>query len=88
MHIIHQLITFSECLAHKNHPNFIKSLGHQPQPRVILILSNGLESNWHITPKTIRQKGTTDRVAVVTSFQMFLNPFRVGSSCIASFFRS
>ena len=52
---------FSECLAHGNHPNFPKLLGHPPKPRVILILSNGLESNsqktlcqnLHITTKTI-----------------------------------
>ncbi len=36
---------FSECLAHENHPNFLKSLGHRTRPRVIIILSNGLESN-------------------------------------------
>ncbi len=42
---IHTL--FFECLAHENHPNFLKSLGHWPWPQVILILSkfNGLESN-------------------------------------------
>ncbi len=36
---------FSECLAHENHPNFLRTLGHQPQLKVILILSTGLESN-------------------------------------------
>ena len=36
---------FSKCLAHENHPNFLKFLGHRPQPRVISILSIGLESN-------------------------------------------
>ena len=29
----------SECLAQENHPNFLKSLGHRPWPRVLLILS-------------------------------------------------
>ena len=41
---------FSECLAHENHPNFLKSLGQRPQSRVILILSNVLESNLQKTP--------------------------------------
>ena len=41
---------FSKKSAHENHPNFPKSLGHRPQPRVILILSNGLESNSQKTP--------------------------------------
>ncbi len=41
---------FSECLANENHPNFLKSLGHLTRPRVILILSNGLESNSQKTP--------------------------------------
>ncbi len=41
---------FSECFAHENHPNFLKSLGHRPRPRVILTLSNGLESNLEKTP--------------------------------------
>ena len=27
---------FSKCLAHGNHPICLKSLGHRPQPRVIL----------------------------------------------------
>ena len=40
---------FSKRSAHENHPNFLKSLGHRPQPRVILILSIGLESS---SPKT------------------------------------
>ncbi len=41
----HNLLTklFSKCFAHENHPNVLKSLGHRPQPRVILILSNGLD---------------------------------------------
>ncbi len=43
---VHELHTlFSKCLAHENHTNFPRSLGHQPRPRVILILSNGFESN-------------------------------------------
>ncbi len=29
-------ILFSECFAHANHPNFLKSLGHQPRPQVIV----------------------------------------------------
>ena len=33
------------CLAHGDHPNFRKSLGHQLRPWVILILSSDLESN-------------------------------------------
>ncbi len=36
---------FSKRSAHENRPIFLRSLGHQPQPRVILILSIGLESN-------------------------------------------
>ncbi len=28
---------FSECLAHDNHPNFMKSLGHRPRAQVILL---------------------------------------------------
>ncbi len=28
---------FSECLVHEYHPNFLKSLGHRHQPRVIFI---------------------------------------------------
>ncbi len=36
---------FSERSAHENQPNFLRSLGHRPRPRVILILSIGLESN-------------------------------------------
>ena len=28
---------YSNRSAHENHPNFLKSLGHRPQPRVILI---------------------------------------------------
>ena len=31
---------FSEYSGHENHPNFPKSRGHRPRPRVILILSN------------------------------------------------
>ncbi len=27
---------FSQCFAHENHLNFLKSLGHRPRPRVIL----------------------------------------------------
>ncbi len=46
---------FSECFAHENHPNFLKSLGHRPRPRGILILSNCLESNLHTAPKIIWQ---------------------------------
>ncbi len=30
---------FSERSAHENHPNFLRTLGHWPRPRVILILS-------------------------------------------------
>ncbi len=36
---------FSKRSAHENHPNFVRSLGHRPQPRIILILSISLESN-------------------------------------------
>ncbi len=36
---------FSKRSAHENHPNFLRSLGHRPQPRVILILS--IWQNWH-----------------------------------------
>ncbi len=39
---------FSKRSAHENHPNFLRSLGHRPRPRVILILSIGLESNFCI----------------------------------------
>ncbi len=35
---------FYKCLPNENHPNFLKYLGHRPRPRVILILSYGLES--------------------------------------------
>ncbi len=35
----------SECFAHENHINFLKPLGYWPRPEVILILTNGLESN-------------------------------------------
>ena len=49
----HDNTLFSESLVHENHPNFLRSLGNGPRPRVILILSNGLESNSHIAPKTI-----------------------------------
>ncbi len=41
---------FSKRSANENHPNFLRSLGHWPWPRVILILSNGLESNSQKTP--------------------------------------
>ncbi len=41
---------FSKRSAHENHPNFLRSLGHRPRPRVILILSIGLESNSQKTP--------------------------------------
>ncbi len=41
---------FSQRSAHENWPNFLRSLGHWPQPRVILILSIGLESNSQKTP--------------------------------------
>ncbi len=34
---------FSKRSAHENHPNFLRSLGHRPRPRVILILSIGLD---------------------------------------------
>ena len=40
---------FSKRSAHENHPNFLRSLGHRPRPRVILILSIGLESQDHLT---------------------------------------
>ncbi len=43
----HIFTLFSKRSAHENHPNFLRSLGHWPWPRVILILS--------ITPKTIWQ---------------------------------
>ena len=41
---------FSERSAHENHPTFLRSLGHRPRARVILILSIGLESNLQKTP--------------------------------------
>ncbi len=31
-----QYTLFSECLAHENYPNCLKSLGHRPRPWVIL----------------------------------------------------
>ncbi len=37
---------FSKRSAHENHPNFLKSLGHRPQPRVILILSKQCLTNF------------------------------------------
>ena len=54
-HVIHQGITTSQPhmlkrSAHENHSNFLRFLGHRPQPRVILILSIGLESNSQKTP--------------------------------------
>ena len=45
---MHLYTLFSKRSAHENHPNFLKSLGYRPQPRVILILSNSLESNFCI----------------------------------------
>ncbi len=45
-----QSTLFSKGSAHENHPNFLRSLGHRPRPRVILILSVGLESNSQKTP--------------------------------------
>ncbi len=41
---------FSKRSAHENQPNFLRSLGHRPRPRVILILSIRLESNSQKTP--------------------------------------
>ncbi len=53
---------FSKRSAHESRPNFLRSLGHWPRPRVISLLSNGLESNsqktrglLHIAVKTIWQ---------------------------------
>ena len=42
---LYRTTLFSECFAHENHPTFLKSLGHRSRAQVILILSNGLESN-------------------------------------------
>ena len=36
---------FSRRSAHENQPNFLRSQGHRPRPRIILILSIGLETN-------------------------------------------
>ncbi len=35
---------FSECLAHENHPNFLKIQALQPRPRMILILLKWMKS--------------------------------------------
>ncbi len=35
---------FSKRSAHENHPYFLRSLGHRPRLRIILILSIGLET--------------------------------------------
>ncbi len=55
---------FAECLAHENHPNFMKLLGHWPWPRVILILSNRLEIKWRKTPNGRYQVHYLPRFAV------------------------
>ena len=48
---------FSKRSAHESHPNFLKSLGHRPRPRVILILSNGLKSNSQDHSRTLTSPG-------------------------------
>ena len=50
LYIWHTWTKRNECLAHENHPNFMRSLGHRPQTWVILIMSNGLEINSQKTP--------------------------------------
>ncbi len=46
---------FSERSAHENHPNFLRTLGHWPRPRVILILSIGLERPFDKIDMTLGQ---------------------------------
>ncbi len=63
---------FSKRSAHENHPNFLRSLGHWPWPWVILILSNGLESNLqktlcqdHLTKLALPGVGVTGRTVYI-----------------------
>ncbi len=76
---------FSECLAHEDHPNFLKSPGDWPQPQAILILSpKTISQNWHD-----RESGSVTRVhwenwvkSMCTSFGVYITNVFKGKKLI------
>ncbi len=75
---------FSECLAHENHPNFLKSLSHRPRPRVsnpgspLELGEINVHFFWRRVYEKWKNNKTKDKVAKKRPqfiFQIFLFPF-------------